>query len=523
MDDDKSRTGSKNFSMESAWLAAIVDSADDAIISKTLDGIITSWNKGAERIFGYTAQEAIGKSVLILIPLDHQDEEPYILQQIRQDNRIEHYETVRRRKDGSLVDISLTVSPIKDGDGKIIGVSKIARDISYQKSVENRLREADRRKDEFLATLAHELRNPLAPIRSGLEIIRRLGDDRQKLADTLQIIERQTNQIVHLVDDLLDISRITQGKIKLRRERIELKTAVEMALETSRGLIDESKNELTVTMPFKPIFIDADLTRVTQIILNILNNAAKYSDPGGQISLVTSRDENNAVISIRDTGLGIAPEILPNIFEMFGQGDYHGEPVRGGLGIGLSVVKKLSEMHGGSVQAFSEGKGCGSEFIVRLPLAAEQSAATPAPPPSEPDILQTAQMKLPNYGQAGSTDSADTIHRILVVDDNRDATEMMETLLSLDGHLIKTAFDGKTALEIAREFRPDICLCDIGLPEMDGYELARELCQILPQALLISISGWGQEEDRRRSREAGFKYHMVKPVEIDDLLKLINS
>lgn len=522
MDDEELQTGLNKRSMESAWLSAIIDSADDAIISKTLEGVITSWNKGAQHIFGYTADEIIGKPVLVLIPPDHQDEEPQILQRIRQGERIEHYETIRQCKDGSLVNISLTVSPIRSLTGEIIGVSKIARDITYQKSVENKLREADRLKDEFLATLAHELRNPLAPIRSGLEIIRRIGNDQAKFVEILDIIERQTNQIVHLVDDLLDISRITQGKINLRNEHIELKTAIEMALETSQDLIDESQNELTVTLPYKPIYIDADLTRIAQIFLNILNNAAKYSNPGGNISLVVYKEGNEAVISIKDQGIGIEPEMLTKIFEMFSQLENHDGQVRGGLGIGLSVVKKLVEMHKGSVQAFSEGIGKGSEFIVRLPLAAEQLSNLPAHKILETFNPQTVQLKMTDNSQNTNLHSETKKHRILVVDDNQDAVDMMETLLSMEGHIVRTALNGKMALEIAEEFKPDICMCDIGLPEMNGYELANELSKKLPQSLLISISGWGQDEDRRHSLEAGFKYHLVKPVEFDELLKLIN-
>ncbi|CAN5559299.1 hypothetical protein BH10ACI1_BH10ACI1_27130 [soil metagenome] len=511
----------KNQSLESAWLAAIVDSAEDAIISKTLTGIITSWNKGAENIFGYAANEIIGKPVLILIPPDHQDEEPQILQCIHRGQKVEHYETIRQRKDGTLIDISLTVSPIKDSDGKIIGVSKIARDISYQKLVEKRLLEADRRKDEFLATLAHELRNPLAPIRSGLEIIRRGADDKTKFYEALDIIERQTNQIVHLVDDLLDISRITTGKIKLRIERIDLKTAIEIALETSRNLIDESQNELTITLPYKPIYIEADLTRVAQIFLNILNNAAKYSDPGGKISLVVCNEDSQAVIRIKDTGHGIAPEMLPKIFEIFGQIQTPDEQARGGLGIGLSVVKKMVEMHGGSVEVFSEGLGKGSEFIVRLPLTAELPKTQPADKITETDILQTAQMSMPDSIETSKNQATTRQLRILVVDDNLDATEMLGTLLAMEGHIIRKAFEAKTGIEIAEEFQPEVCLCDIGLPGMNGYELAVHLRRFLPDALLISISGWGQQEDRRRSIEAGFDYHLVKPAPLDDLLKLI--
>jgi PAS domain S-box-containing protein len=412
--------------------------------------------------------------------------------------------------------------PIIGADGEVEAVAGTTRDITERNEMEDALREADRRKDEFLATLAHELRNPLAPIRSGLEVIRHISDDKTKFDETLDIIERQTNQIVHLVDDLLDISRITQGKINLRRERIELKTAIEMALETSQSLIDNAENELTVTLPYKPIYIDADLTRVAQIFLNILNNAAKYSDAGGRISLTAKKEDGAAVVSIKDSGLGIEPEMLSKIFEMFGQIETPEKQAHGGLGIGLSVVKKLVEMHGGSIQAFSEGRGKGSEFVVCLPLAAEQSETMPASEPSETDILQTAQMEMPeNTEHNDDFESQKKPRRILVVDDNQDAVEMMETLLGFEGYTTRTAFEGETAIKIAADFLPEICLCDIGLPGMNGYELATRLRELLPQSLLISVSGWGQEEDRQRSIKAGFDYHLVKPVQFEDLLKLI--
>ncbi len=294
-----------------------------------------------------------------------------------------------------------------------------------------------------------------------------------------------------------------------------------MALETSQSLIENAENELTVRLPDKPIYIDADLTRVAQIFLNILNNAAKYSDAGGKISLNATTEDREAVVSIKDSGLGIEPAMLSKIFEMFGQIETPEKQAQGGLGIGLSVVKKLVEMHGGSIRAFSEGNGKGSEFIVRLPLSAEQSETIPAKQPSETDILQKAQMEMPETGEHEDFQSPKEMRRILVVDDNQDAVEMMETLLGFEGYATRTAFDGETGIEIAADFQPEICLCDIGLPGMNGYELAARLRELLPQSLLISVSGWGQEEDRQRSIKAGFDYHLVKPVQFEDLLRLI--
>lgn len=397
--------------------------------------------------------------------------------------------------------------PIIGADGEVEGVGGTTRDITERQKMEAALREADRRKDEFIATLAHELRNPLAPICSGLEVMRRFGNDPEKSNETLEIIERQTDQIVRLVDDLLDISRITQDKIKLRKEHIALKTAIDMALETSILLIRESENEFSMSLPEKPIFIDGDLTRIAQVFLNILNNAAKYSDPGGKISLVAKTEGSEVVVSIKDTGLGIEADMLDRIFDMFGQIETPQNESRGGLGIGLRVVKKLLEMHGGEVKAFSNGIGKGSEFVVRLPLADVQD-------PKKAVSEQINEIKTPELK---------TPRRILVVDDNRDAVEMMETLLLLEGHTVQTAFDGNSALARAKEFAPEICLCDIRMPEMDGYELAEKLRKILPDALLISLSGWGQEKDRQRSFESGFNHHLIKPVQIDQLIDLINS
>lgn len=413
--------------------------------------------------------------------------------------------------------------PIIGADGEVEAVAGATRDITERREMEDALRESDRRKDEFLATLAHELRNPLAPVRSGIEILRSVGESPARRAETLNIIERQTNHIIHLVDDLLDISRITQGKIKLRRERIELRTAIEIAVETSRGVIDGSQNELSVTVPDEPLYIDADLTRVAQIFLNILNNAAKYSDPGGKIALSAETDKAEAVVRIKDTGLGIAPEMLSKIFDMFGQIDSAGEQARGGLGIGLSIVRNLVEMHDGSVEVFSEGLGRGSEFVVRLPLAAEQSDALPASPLDKENILQNSQLRMPPDETDTLSETSGAQNRILVVDDNQDAAEMLETLLRFQNYTIRTAFDGNEAITIAGEFQPEICLCDIGLPGMNGYVLAARLREVLPHALLISISGWGQPEDRQRSIEAGFIYHLVKPVEFDQLLELIRQ
>ncbi len=405
------------------------------------------------------------------------------------------------------------IVPYHLAENRIDGVLITFEDITDRKLAKQALNDADRRKDEFLATLAHELRNPLAPIRSGIEILRHSDYDKGKLEQTLSIVERQTNHIIRLVDDLLDISRITQGKINLKKERIELKTAIEMALETSLELIESNGQQFTLSLPEEFIYLDADLTRIAQILLNLLNNAAKYTQPAGKIWLSAEKESNEAVVSIRDTGIGIAPEMLSNIFEMFSQIENASSQTQSGLGIGLNVVKKLVEMHGGTIQAFSKGENKGSEFILRLPLAEEQSAAAK----SDNDTAQPANIKIPENG----TVSHSKEKRILVVDDNADAAEMLEILLSGDGHKVRTASDGETGIETAKTFQPDICLLDIGLPNMDGYELARILREMMPEVTLIALTGWGQMEDRRRSTDAGFNHHLVKPVDFETLKTLV--
>ncbi|MDQ3181382.1 MAG: PAS domain S-box protein, partial [Acidobacteriota bacterium] len=403
--------------------------------------------------------------------------------------------------------------PIRDENGKILRWFGTNTDIEDVRRAEEKLKDADRRKDEFLATLAHELRNPLAPIRSGLEIIRRSDYDKATIEQTLETVERQTNQIVHLVDDLLEISRITQGKIKLKKGRIELRTAVEMAVETNRELISLNGQDLIISLPDAPVFIDADLTRIAQIILNLINNSAKYTEPGGKIWLTAETKADEVEIRVRDTGIGIPPQMLSGIFEMFTQIETTGEQARAGLGIGLSVVKSLVEMHGGSITAFSAGEGKGSEFVLILPLAKQQSAISK-------DSEQTSAKEITQTTENAANNNSGQ-HRILVVDDNADALEMMKVLLMLENHTVRTALDGETAIEIAPEFQPDVCILDIGLPVMDGYELARRLRETMPDVLLIALTGWGQDDDRIRSSEAGFNHHLVKPVEIEKLQTLL--
>jgi PAS domain S-box-containing protein len=665
------------------FLAAIIESSEDAIVSKTLSGIISSWNGGAERMFGYSAAEVIGRPVTMLMPPERQSEEHLILARLARGERVDHYETVRQTKDGRRIDVSLTVSPIRDSSGQIVGASKIARDITAHKQAQQALvtlkdelatqladlrrlhelstrlsstlnlqtileetlhtaaaiddadmallslcdddgkclklgaslgfspkfladidrvpfgtgacgkcyseqrrvivedidldpdfepdreaarkagyravhstpmisrtgkmigvlsthsryprrpsdrathlidlcarqavefienarlyaevQEADRSKDEFLAVLAHELRNPLAPIRNSLHILRLSGELTPAGERVQEVMERQVDHLVRLVDDLLEISRISQGKIELRKESVELASVILSAVETSRPLIEEARHQLAISIPPQPLMLDADAVRVAQIVANLLNNAAKYTDTGGQIWLTAQQEQGQVAISVRDTGIGISPEKLPHVFDMFAQIHPAGRRASGGLGIGLTLVKRLAELHGGRVEAKSAGPDEGSEFTVRLPLA----KAALKLPPVEP---RKAARPAPLDGR-----------KILVVDDNRDAADSLGMFLKFLGAMIEVAYDGTTALDILSVFRPTIVLLDIGMPLLDGYEVARRIRK-LPEGqhiLVVAMTGWGQEEDRRRTTDAGFDHHLVKPVDPVQLQNLL--
>lgn len=388
-------------------------------------------------------------------------------------------------------------------DGRPVKLYGLCVDITERRRAVEALQEADRRKDEFLATLAHELRNPLAPIKSGLHILGSATAPSQ-MTTAIEIMERQVGQMVRLVDDLLDVARITTGKVEIRSEPIDLAAAINDAIETSKPFADERGQPLTVTPPATPVYVSADRTRLAQVFANLLNNSAKYSEPGQPITLAFGRDGNDAVVRVRDMGIGIHSEMLPRVFEMFRQADRTGGRARGGLGIGLSLVKRIVEMHGGTVTATSAGLGQGSEFIIRLPAI---EAPRPAPEVSEPAADDSRR------------------RRILVVDDNEDAAESLAALLSINGHDTRLAHDGPDALREAERFRPDVVFLDIGMPTLDGHETAR-LIRRQPwgrNMVLIALTGWGQSEDRRRSKDAGFNHHLVKPADPDMVASLLAS
>ena len=750
-------------------LASIVENSDDAIISKSLQGTIQSWNAAAERVFGYTAEEAIGRHISLIIPPERLSEEDEIIANLKAGRRIDHFETERVSRSGQRIQISLTVSPIKDADGRVVGASKIARDITRQRQAEEReqwlaadaaaagakfravfeqqalfagivdldgfvrepnrrswegcgytreqvvgkpmwegpwwsaspevarrirqacaraveghlfrdevpyvvgdgslrvadlsiqpvrddggqvlflaytgsditdrkraeedrqkfvtlvesstdfigmsdldgipffvnrsglamvglddieqarrtpvrdfffpedqarimdeffprvlekghgelevrfrhfktgqarwmayklltlsdpagrlvalatvsqditerktmednlrrlaadLSEADRRKDEFLAMLAHELRSPLAPISNAVHLLRAGSGNGGSVQKATEMLERQVGQMGRLVDDLLDMGRITRGRIELRRERIELAPVLNQAIESARVLYRAMGHELTVTVPMEPIYLEADAARLAQVVGNLLNNACKFTDKGGHVWLTVEREEPFIVIRVRDNGIGIAPDQLPRLFGMFAQVDTSLERSRDGLGIGLTLVKTLVEMHGGSVEARSEGLGRGSEFVVRLPLVEVAMPKAPEPAPA----VKPAQGR-----------------RILIVDDNEDGAESLAMMLTLQGHEVQTAHDGLAALEAAERFRPQVVLLDIGLPKLNGYEVCRRI-RALPwgrDLTVVAVTGWGQDEDRQKSKEAGFDTHVVKPIDPSLLVRLL--
>jgi signal transduction histidine kinase/ActR/RegA family two-component response regulator len=397
--------------------------------------------------------------------------------------------------------------PVIGTSGAVEAVAGSTRDITERKQAEQALREADRRKDEFLAVLAHELRNPLAPVLNALELMR-ITRGKEEEDPLRQMMERQIKHMAHLVDDLLDVSRIATGKIVLRKEPLNLAEVVQSAVEVSRPLIDAARHKLTVTIPARTLRVDGDKTRLAQILCNLLANAAKYTPEGGEISLSIIDEQQNVFIRVKDNGIGIPAEMLPRIFAMFTQVDRHQGRSQGGLGIGLSLVRSLVEMHGGTVKASSDGPGLGSEFEVCLALLPDGQ-------------LECRDKGKPDADPPHAKDASQV--RILIVDDNVDVAETLEQLLKFMGNDVRTADDGPSALEMAQIFRPHVVLLDIGLPGMSGHEVARKMRQMseVKDAALIAQTGWGQDDDKRRSEEAGFDAHLVKPVAIAELNRLI--
>jgi signal transduction histidine kinase/ActR/RegA family two-component response regulator len=406
------------------------------------------------------------------------------------------------RSDGSVAYVQNDVEPLYDTHGEVYGCVSVCVDLTEQKLAQLALLEADRRKDEFLATLSHELRNPLAPLRSALEVMRLARDKPDVVERARQTMERQLMQLVRLTDDLLDVARITQNKLEMRRERVDLRSVMHAAVEAARPAIDSQGHSVHLDLPDTPLWADADPTRLAQVFSNLLNNAVKYTARGGHIHVSAAAEGADVLLRVQDDGVGIPAGMLPHIFDMFTQFPGHRDRSHGGLGIGLTLARRLVERHGGTIEATSDGAGHGSVFTVKLPAAVDAPvAARPA---------------------AGRSRAPARACRILVAEDNPDAREMLQLMLSLNGHDVTVASDGVVAVALATEIRPQIAFLDIGMPRMDGYDAARRIRETLGSSVvLVALTGWGQDEDKRRSREAGFNHHLTKPPDPEALEALI--
>jgi PAS domain S-box-containing protein len=479
---------------------------DYAIFMLDPQGHVASWNAGAERIKGYAPAEIIGRHFSCFYPAEVAagGKPAAELAAAIEHGSIED-EGWRIRKDGSRFWADVIITAVYDDSGCLRGFAKITRDVTERKQVEA-LEESHQRIHEFLAMLSHELRNPLAPLKTSADILsmRDLHDPIVQRASG--VIARQVQHLTRLTNDLLDVGRITSGRITLSTEPLEIRTAITRAVEATRPLIDLRSHSLKISLPDQPLLVAGDLTRLTQVLVNLLNNAAKYTAKGGRIEVSAAAENRNVLIRVRDTGRGITPDLLPRIFDLFTQGPRALDRSDGGLGVGLALVHRLVALHNGTVTAYSEGIGRGSEFVVCLPLYSAEAAITAVP-------------------EVNPSEQAPARRRVMVVDDNRDAAESMSMLLELWDNEVACAYDGPSALEIAAKLHPQAVFLDIGLPGMDGYEIAGRLRE-MPQAssaVLIAVTGYGQADDRRRARRAGFDHHLIKPVAPDTLHALLDS
>lgn len=514
-----------------ARFKAIIESSDDAIISKDLNGIVQSWNDAAERMFGYTAEEMVGKSITTLFPPDRLDEEPKILDQLRRGQRVDHFETIRVRKDGRQLDVSVTISPIKGPNGRIVGVSKVARDITSIKRIQREREElfrletaaraeaerVGRLKDEFLATLSHELRTPLNAVLGWATILR---SDANVTPDTvkqgLEIIERNARAQGQLIEELLDMSRIINGKLRLDVEAVDLQVVVSEAVESVAPAAKAKAIRLTKVLDPKAAPIMGDPNRLQQVLWNLLTNAIKFTPKRGRIQVFLRRVNSHVEISVVDSGQGIEPAFLPHLFTRFSQAESSMARQHAGLGLGLALVKSLVELHGGTVKAFSDGPGKGATFVVSLPLTAvvrredEEPMLTPAP--SSP---------------SGGASPDLCGFQVLVIDDESDARLLIQHILARCNATVITAASAAEGLEAVKLHRPDMILSDVGMPVEDGYDFLAKLRQLSDaeggDTPAVALTAFARSEDRRRALMAGFQMHLPKPVEPAELLAVAST
>lgn len=509
-------------------LSAIIESSDDAIVSKTLDGVIQSWNSGAEHTFGYSASEAVGRHISLIIPPERLDEESDIITRLKRGERIDHFETIRMHKDGRRINISLTVSPIKNSDGRIIGASKIARDVTSRKEFEaeretlleseraarSQAERASRLKDEFLATLSHELRTPLNAIYGWSQLLT-ADSSRADLTQGLDAIQRNARAQAQLIEDLLDMSRIISGKVRLNVQPTDLADVIQSALESVRPAAEAK--EITVRKVLDPRTgqVSGDQTRLQQIVWNLLTNAIKFTPKGGKVDVILARVNSHLEITVHDSGIGIEPEFLPIIFERFRQVDSSTTRSHGGLGLGLSIVKQLVELHGGTIRAESAGEDQGATFIVALPLSPLKNAEDRV----HPVAVSNGALDCGPINLAGV--------KVLVVDDEPDARVLIERLLKQCGADVTTAGSALEGLQFVRSFRPHVLVSDVGMPITDGYQFMRDVRNLADdeggRTPAIALTAFARSEDRMRAMLAGFQVHVAKPIEPQELAVAIQS
>jgi PAS domain S-box-containing protein len=510
-----------------ALLAGIVSSSDDAIVSKSLEGIITSWNHAAEKMFGWTAAEAIGKSIIMIIPPELRDEEAMILGRLRKGQRIEHFETIRVSKNGRRINISLTVSPIRNKDGEIIGASKIARDITSrvqadeeraellasERAARERAEAASRAKDEFVAMISHEIRSPLNAILGWSQMLRQGSLDKTAAANALESIERNARSQAQLVSDLLDISRVITGKLRINARPVDVAISIESALEAIRPAADAKQITIAVEREPYATVVTGDADRLQQVFWNLLSNAVKFTPRKGRVEVKISRSDSQLGITVSDTGAGISPEFLPYVFDRFTQADTTTARRHAGLGLGLSIVRHIVELHGGTISAESEGQGKGASFRISLPVRAlhPQEIAAPAPPMVVNALTEDIRL--------------DEV-RVLVVDDEAETRDLLRIMLTSHGAEVMTSASAAEALPQMDDWKPDVLVSDIGMPVLDGYAFIKRLRGLdsaqrdIPA---VALTAYARAEDRMRALGAGFQMHVPKPVEASELVMVIAS
>ncbi len=508
-DDPAARHGPRRADVQ---FRSLLDTLPAAAYTCDAAGLITYFNKHAVELWGRAPQlddpvDRYCGSFKLFAPdgTSIRHDECWMALALQQDREFNGHEIVIERADGSRRNVLAHANPIHDEEGARCGAVNVLVDITTQKQAEQLLRRADARKNEFLAMLAHELRNPLAPMGNALEVIRSAGEDGTQAAPALAMIERQLRYLSRIVEDLLDVSRITRDKLVLRKERIDVASVIAQAVETSRPLAESADHQIFFAPPSEPLHVDADPIRLVQVFTNLLSNACRYTQRGGRITLTAERQDREIAISVKDDGVGIPRSMLSRIFEMFTQGDRSFEHSESGLGVGLALVKRLVELHAGSVEAYSEGTGRGSEFLVRLPAASDESA-------SRSQAESAVANPKAGIGQ-----------RILVVDDNRDAAESLAILLRMCGNETFVAHDGVAAVAAAVAFKPESILLDLGLPDMNGHTVCRAI-RAQPggsRVVIVALTGWGRDEDVRASSKSGFDDHLVKPVDRATLLRVL--